>query len=113
MISQITPVFYHLLLILISFLNPNFKKPTSADAKELEMDNLGGVFFVLMVGSLFATFVGFIEWIAIIYKRARQFKVSLNFYKLLHYIIFNQCKCIFVPNNNLYPTSTFNILISE
>uniref|UniRef100_W8B651 Uncharacterized protein n=1 Tax=Ceratitis capitata TaxID=7213 RepID=W8B651_CERCA len=47
-------------------------------AEELGIANLGGVYFVLFVGSIFASIYGFVEWICHVYGTARRNKVSFK-----------------------------------
>lgn len=46
-------------------------------AEELGIANLGGVYFVLFVGSIFASIYGFVEWICHVYGTARRNKVPV------------------------------------
>ncbi|XP_017466908.1 PREDICTED: glutamate receptor ionotropic, kainate 2 isoform X2 [Rhagoletis zephyria] len=47
-------------------------------AEELGIANLGGVYFVLFVGSIFASIYGLLEWICYVYGTARRNKVSFK-----------------------------------
>lgn len=42
------------------------------------MDNLGGVYLVLLVGSAVATIYGFIDWLYNVYKRSKRYHVSFK-----------------------------------
>ncbi|KAL5284003.1 GRIK3 family protein [Megaselia abdita] len=44
----------------------------------LGMDNLGGVYFVLLVGSVVATIYGFIDWLYNVYRRSKRYHVSFK-----------------------------------
>ncbi|KAG4072084.1 hypothetical protein HA402_015583 [Bradysia odoriphaga] len=48
------------------------KDGDSGEAEELTMDNMYGVFFVLSVGSAFATLYGIFEWLMVIFLRAKR-----------------------------------------
>lgn len=49
-------------------------------AEELGIANLGGVFFVLCVGSVFASVYGLLEWLCHVYGTARRNKVCVGLY---------------------------------
>lgn len=75
MLSEKTIFFFYKVfkLLIISHLQ---SKQEDSGVAELGMDNLGGVYFVLAVGSVFATFYGLLEWLYHIFKRARRNRVS-------------------------------------
>ncbi|CAD7092220.1 unnamed protein product [Hermetia illucens] len=54
------------------------QKAQSDSAAELGMANLGGVYFVLIVGSVLASVYGVIEWIYIIFRRSRAYSVPFK-----------------------------------
>lgn len=49
---------------------------SDSSAAKLDLKNVGGVFFVLCVGSAFAALFGLIEWVHDIYKRSSLDKVG-------------------------------------
>ncbi|XP_073816653.1 glutamate receptor ionotropic, kainate 2-like [Musca autumnalis] len=53
-------------------------KQEQADAAPLNMENLGGIYIVLIVGSGMAMIHGIISWICFVIKKARSHKVSLK-----------------------------------
>lgn len=52
------------------------KKSAGGVAVELGMENMYGVFIVLLFGSSLASSFGFIEWFVIILQRSRKYKVN-------------------------------------
>lgn len=50
----------------------------------MDLKNVGGVFYVLCVGSAFATLYGLLEWLFNIYLRSREFKVRKLMYITLY-----------------------------
>lgn len=65
-------------------------KSGAGDADALKMENLNGVFYVLLVGSAFASLYGIVEWMIIIFLRAKRQNVrnfSIRFFFVLHDII--------------------------
>ncbi|XP_037036366.1 glutamate receptor ionotropic, kainate 2-like [Bradysia coprophila] len=54
------------------------KKGDAGEAEELNMDNMYGVFFVLSVGSAFATVYGILEWLMVIFLRAKRQNLSFG-----------------------------------
>lgn len=56
-------------------------KEEAPEATALAMDNLEGVFFVLLVGSCCALLYGAVSWVLFIVKKARHFKVNTTYFK--------------------------------
>jgi len=56
-------------------------KEDSPDATPLAMENLAGVFLVLLVGSLCALLYGAISWVLFTIKKARHYRVSCHYLK--------------------------------
>lgn len=52
-----------------------FQTKDASDAEELTMDNLKGIFLVLVIGSIFASLYGCVEATVIMYRRAKKEKV--------------------------------------
>lgn len=48
------------------------------------MDNMYGVFIVLMIGSAAASLFGFVEWLLIMYFKAKKYKVRHAHFFLLY-----------------------------
>ncbi|EDW25234.1 GL20687 [Drosophila persimilis] len=53
-------------------------KEDAPDATPLDMNNLEGVFFVLLVGSCCALLYGIISWVLFVMKKAHHYRVPLR-----------------------------------
>ncbi|XP_055907531.1 glutamate receptor ionotropic, kainate 2-like [Eupeodes corollae] len=51
------------------------KKTEQSEATEMGMPNLGGVYFVLLIGSSIAAACGLIDWLFFVLRKARRYKV--------------------------------------
>lgn len=66
-------------LVCIPTININhMQKKDPQEAEELRMQNMYGVFLVLLVGSLFSCVYGLLEWFLNIYMNSKQEKVGNN-----------------------------------
>ncbi|XP_055849584.1 glutamate receptor ionotropic, kainate 2-like isoform X2 [Episyrphus balteatus] len=53
-------------------------KSEQSEAAKLGMPNLGGVYFVLLVGSLIAAACGIIDWLFFVFRKARHYQVPFK-----------------------------------
>uniref|UniRef100_A0A1I8QEN6 Uncharacterized protein n=1 Tax=Stomoxys calcitrans TaxID=35570 RepID=A0A1I8QEN6_STOCA len=53
-------------------------KKEQADAQPLKLENLGGIYIVLIVGSVMAMIHGIISWMGFVYRKAKSHKVGLK-----------------------------------
>ncbi|EDW67686.1 uncharacterized protein Dvir_GJ24289 [Drosophila virilis] len=83
-------------------------KEDAPDATPLAMDNLEGVFFVLLVGSCCALLYGVISWVLFIIKKARHFKVPVKdaLKEEFHFLIdFNNYVRVLKNSESIYSRS--------
>ncbi|XP_055907858.1 glutamate receptor ionotropic, kainate 2-like [Eupeodes corollae] len=53
-------------------------KQEQSEANKLGMPNLGGVYFVLLVGSLVAVACGILDWLFFVFRKARHYQVPFS-----------------------------------
>ncbi|XP_055383679.1 glutamate receptor ionotropic, kainate 2-like [Condylostylus longicornis] len=53
-------------------------KKEQSEAAELDMDNLGGVYFVLSIGSIIALFYGLVDWTVAVFRQSRKAHVPFK-----------------------------------